>query len=70
MDEVGIARFPCEEFPRMRRVFDCARSEIGLPVAPTSVWPSASDIGVGTPDCLISEERLGRNAWGHRGFRE
>src|SRR4051812_32330075 len=55
MDEVGISRFPCEEFPRMRRVFDCAGSEIGLPVAPIPVWPSASDNGVGTPDCLISQ---------------
>ena len=55
MDEGGISRFPCKEFPRLRRVFDCAGSEIGLPVAPTSVWPSASENSVGTPDCLISQ---------------
>jgi serine/threonine protein kinase len=40
---VGISRFPCKEFPRMRWVFDCAESEIGLPVASIPVWPSASD---------------------------
>ncbi|HZU34486.1 MAG TPA: sigma factor [Gemmataceae bacterium] len=40
---------------RMRRVFDCAGSEIGLPVTSIPVWPSASDNGVGTPDCLISQ---------------
>jgi hypothetical protein len=28
-DAVGISRFPCKEFPRMRRVFDCAGSMIG-----------------------------------------
>ena len=39
----------------MRRVFDCAGSEIGLPVASIPVWPSASDNGVGTPDDLISQ---------------
>jgi hypothetical protein len=39
----------------MRRVFDCAGSEIGLSVAPSSVRPSASDYGVGTPDCMISQ---------------
>src|SRR5262245_64696790 len=52
---VGISRFPCKEFPRMRRVFDCAGSVIGLPVAPITVWPSASDNGVGTPDWMISQ---------------
>src|SRR5262245_43240656 len=55
MDEVGISRFPCKEFPRMRRVFDCAGSEIGSPVAPIPVWPPASDNGVGTPDWMISQ---------------
>src|SRR5262249_47055642 len=52
---VGISRFPCKEFPRMRRVFDCAGSVIGLPVAPITVGPSASDNGVGTPDWMISQ---------------
>src|SRR5262245_18364468 len=52
---VGISRLPCKEFPRMRRVFDCAGSVIGLPVAPITVGPSASDNGVGTPDWMISQ---------------
>src|SRR5262245_33111260 len=55
MDEVGISRFPCQEFPRLRRVFDGAGSETGWPVAPIPVWPSASDNGVGTPDGMISQ---------------
>jgi hypothetical protein len=39
----------------MHRVYDCAGSEIGSPRTPIPVWPSASDNGVGTPDCLISQ---------------
>ena len=51
----GISRFPCEEFPRMHRVSDCAGSEDGLPMTPPSVLPSASHNGVGTPEDLISQ---------------
>ena len=39
----------------MHRVSDCAGSVTGSPVAPIPVLPSASDNGVGTPDCLISQ---------------
>lgn len=39
----------------MRRVIDCAGSEDGSPMSPPSVWPSASDNGVGTPEDLISQ---------------
>src|SRR6516225_7094997 len=39
----------------MHRVSDCAGSEDGLPIAPTSVWPSASLNRVGTPEDLISQ---------------
>jgi hypothetical protein len=55
VNEAGLSRFPCEEFPRMHRVYDCAGSGTGSPGTPISVWPSASDNGVGTPDCLISQ---------------
>ena len=55
VDDAGISRFPCKEFPRMLRVFDCAGSEDGSPMTPPSVWPSASDNGVGTPEDLISQ---------------
>ena len=51
----GISRFPCEEFPRMLRVSDCAGSEGGSPMTPPSVLPSASLNGVGTPEDLISQ---------------
>ena len=34
----------------MHRVSDCAGSEDGLPIAPTSAWPSASLNSVGTPE--------------------
>src|SRR5215469_2246131 len=51
----GISRFPCEEFPRMLRVSDCAGPEAGSPVPPVPVWPSPSLNRVGTPDCLISQ---------------
>src|SRR5581483_8091233 len=54
-DADGISRFPCKEFPRMRRVFDCAGSATGSPVALATVLPSASDNGVGTPDNLIAQ---------------
>src|SRR3954469_4802619 len=39
----------------MARVSDCAGSEDGSPITPTSVWPSASHNGVGTPEDLISQ---------------
>src|SRR5262249_38292456 len=52
---VRISRFPCEEFPRMRRVFDCAGPKAGSPVAPVMVWPSASLNSVGAPEDLISQ---------------
>src|SRR5262249_20059742 len=55
MDAVGISRFPCKEFPRMRRVCDCTGSGIGLPMASIQVSPSASDNGVGAPDWMISQ---------------
>ena len=54
-DDVGTSRFPCEEFPRMRRVFDCAGSAGGSPCALPAVWPSASDNSVGIPEDLISQ---------------
>src|SRR5262249_36135978 len=46
----GTSRFPCGEFPRMLRVSDCAGSSGGSPIAPPSVWPSASHNSVGTPE--------------------
>jgi hypothetical protein len=49
-DTCGISRFPRKEFPRMLRVSDCAGSSGGLPIAPPSVWPSASHNSVGTPE--------------------
>ena len=51
----GISRFPCMEFPHVRRVFDCAGPSDGLRLAPPSVWPSASLNSVGVPDNLISQ---------------
>ena len=39
----------------MHRVSDCAGSEDGSPMTPTSVWPSASLHSVGTPEDLISQ---------------
>jgi hypothetical protein len=39
----------------MYRVFDCAGSNDGLPLAPPLVWPSASGNGVGTPKEVISQ---------------
>src|SRR5262249_10320018 len=53
-DACGISRFPCKEFPRMRRVFDCAGSADGLPVAPPTVLPSAWVDSVGTPETVIT----------------
>jgi hypothetical protein len=50
----GISRFPCEEFPSMLRVSDCAESNSGSPCAPLTIWPSASDNSVGIPKNLIS----------------
>src|SRR5262249_6477786 len=52
---VRVSRFPCEEFPRMRRVSDCAGPRAGSPVAPVMVWPSASLNSVGAPEDLISQ---------------
>jgi len=54
-----ISQFLLGELLRMRRVFDRVESSGGSPVAPSSVWPSASLNSVGTPDSLIS--RL--NGW-------
>ena len=51
----GISRFPCKDFPRMRRVFDYAGSTDGSPPAPSVVLPSAWVDGVGTPKEVISQ---------------
>ena len=47
--------FPCKEFPRMRRVFDCAGPEPELAVMLCPVLPSASENSIGVPDCGISQ---------------
>ena len=54
-DIEGISRFPCEKFPHMLRVFDCAGTDMDSPLTPMSAWPSASMNGVGSPDKLISQ---------------
>ena len=61
-DSCGVSRFPCREFPRMRRtakpsfrVCDCAGSVGGSPVLPPAVLPSAWVNGVGIPERLISQ---------------
>ena len=47
-----VSRFPCKEFPRMRRVFDCAGSGQDSLLPPCPMLPSASSNGVGTPEGL------------------
>ena len=55
VDTQGISRFLCKEFPRVRRVSDCARYSGSLLVTSPLVMLSASDNRVGTPERLISE---------------
>jgi hypothetical protein len=51
-DTRGISRVPCEEFPRIHRVYDCAGSaECSPSIAPFSVAFRASN-GVGTLNTL------------------
>ena len=44
-----VSRFPCKEFPRMRRVSDSAASTSGLRLASLMVLPSPCRDKVGTP---------------------
>ena len=44
-----VSRFPCNEFPRMRRVFDSAASKGGLRLASPLMLPSPHKYKVGTP---------------------
>ena len=44
-----VSRFPCIEFPRMRRVSDSAASMGGLRLASLMMWPSPCQNKVGTP---------------------
>ena len=50
-----VSRFPCKEFPRMRRVFDSAASMGGLRWSSLMMLPSPCQNKVGTPNELISE---------------
>src|SRR5262249_39519607 len=54
-DARGISRFPCKEFPRMRRFSDCAGFADGLPVTPLAILPSAWVNSVGTPETVITQ---------------
>ncbi len=44
-----VSRFPCIEFPRMRRVFDSATSSDGLRLSSPLMLPSPYKYKVGTP---------------------
>src|SRR5438552_17210743 len=55
----GTSRFPCEEFPHMRRVFDCAESTVNWRRWLAVMLPSASHNRVGTPESLdFTAQRL------------
>ena len=45
-----VSRFPCKEFPRMRRVSDSAASMGDLRWASLMMWPSPCQNKVGTPE--------------------
>ena len=51
----GVSRFPCREFPRMRRVSDSVAFRDGSRVTSSRMWPSPSPYRVGTPGEVISE---------------
>lgn len=44
-----VSRFPCREFPRMRRVLDSAASMFDLRLSPLMMLPSPCQNKVGTP---------------------
>ncbi len=51
----GISRFPCEEFPHMHGVSDCAGPSHDSRLAPCLVSPSAQVNSVGVPNGFISQ---------------